>query len=307
MVKRARHVNGWSGRDVNQEHRVSTPLELFFDLTFAVSLAAVAEEMSHRLAEGEVFAALLSFGISMLAICWAWMNYSWFASAYDADDLTFRLATMVHMLGVIVFALGLPRLFQSVAEGVRLDNDVMVLGYVIMRMAMILLWIRAARYDSHRRNALFANAAVVAIAQILWIVLTFWKPPLKEALLFLTVVGVLEFVGPVAFYRRWGTPPWHAHHIAERYSLLVIIALGECVLGAVSMVGAVVSGHGWSLEPILIGTACIGLAFGCWWLYFLRPFGEFLKGQRESLWLGLSPCFRLLINRCHGVGIATIG
>jgi len=48
MVKRARHVNGWSGRDVNQEHRVLTPLELFFDLTFAVSLAGVAEEMSHR-------------------------------------------------------------------------------------------------------------------------------------------------------------------------------------------------------------------------------------------------------------------
>src|SRR2546427_4154672 len=43
-------------------------------------------------------------------------------------------------------------LFRS-AEGARLDNDVLVLGYVIMRMAMILLWIRAARYDSHRRNA----------------------------------------------------------------------------------------------------------------------------------------------------------
>jgi hypothetical protein len=47
------------------------------------------------------------------------------------------------------------------------------------------------------------------------------------------------------------------------------------------MVGAVVNGHGWSIEPILIGTACIGLAFGCWWLYFLRPFGEFLKDRRE--------------------------
>ena len=85
MVKRARHVNGWSGRDVNQEHRVSTPLELFFDLTFAVSLAAVAEEMSHRLAEGEVFAALLSFGISMLAIA---MNPS--ASCRSAISYPFR-------------------------------------------------------------------------------------------------------------------------------------------------------------------------------------------------------------------------
>jgi len=73
--------------------------------------------MSRFLGHGEVIPALVSFGISMLAICWAWMNYSWFASAYDADGLSFRLATMIHMVGVIVFALGVPRLFQSVAEG----------------------------------------------------------------------------------------------------------------------------------------------------------------------------------------------
>jgi low temperature requirement protein LtrA len=115
------------------------------------------------------------------------------------------------MVGVIVFALGLPRLFQSVAERGRLDNSVMVLGYVIMRMAMIFLWIRAAKYDQNRRRALFANAAVVFIAQILWTLLIFWKPPLKEALLFLTVFGFLEFVGPVAFYRRWGLR--HGTHI----------------------------------------------------------------------------------------------
>jgi low temperature requirement protein LtrA len=148
-------------------------------------------------------------------------------------------------------------------------------------MAMIFLWIRAAKYDRSRRRSLFANAAIVFIAQILWICLIFWKPPLREALLVLTALGCVEFVGPFTFYRSWGAPPWHAHHIAERYSLLVIIALGECVSGAVAMVGAVVNLQGWSLEPILIGTACIGLAFGCWWLYFLRPFGGFLKDRRE--------------------------
>jgi Bacterial low temperature requirement A protein (LtrA) len=108
-----------------------------------------------------------SFGISMVAICWAWMNYSWFASAYDADDVTFSVPTMIHMVGMIVFALGLPWLFQSVAERVRLDNTVMVLGYVIMRMAMIFLWIRAAKYDRNRRRT-SANAGVAFIAQILW-------------------------------------------------------------------------------------------------------------------------------------------
>jgi len=189
---------------------------------------------------------------------------------------------MIHMVGVVVLALGLPRLFQSIAEGSRLDNSVMVLGYVIMRLVMIFLWIRAAIFDRTRRRALLANAVVVFVAQVLWVFLIFWTPPLMEALLFLAVLGCIEFVGPVAFYRSWGTPPWHAHHIAERYSLLVIITLGECVSGAVAIVGAAVDLHGWSVGPILIGMACVGLAFGCWWVYFLNPFGDSLKNRRDS-------------------------
>jgi low temperature requirement protein LtrA len=280
-MNESRHPKQMSGRDVNEANRVSSPLELFFDLIFAISLAVVSQQMSLLLAHGEFFAALLSFGISILAVCWAWMNYSWFASAYDTDDVTFRVAAMVHMVGVIVFTLGLPRLFQSIEVGLRLDNSVMVLGYVIMRLVMIFLWIRAARFDRTRRRALLANAAVVFIAQVLWVILIFWAPPLREALIFLAVFGCIEFVGPTAFYWRWGVPPWHAYHIAERYSSLTMIALGEGIYGAVAMTNAMVELHGWSLEPILIATACVGLAFGCWWIYFLNPFGALLKKRRE--------------------------
>ena len=53
----------------------------------------------------------------MFAIAWAWINYTWFASAYDNDDVFFRVATMVQMIGVIVLALGLPETFHSIDEG----------------------------------------------------------------------------------------------------------------------------------------------------------------------------------------------
>jgi low temperature requirement protein LtrA len=270
-----------SGRDINEANRVSTPLELFFDLTFAISLTVVGQQLSSLLSQGALFASLLSFGISMLAICWAWMSYSWFASAYDTDDATFRAATMLHMVGVVVFTLGLPRFFQSIEEGLRLDNSIMVLGYVIMRLVMIFLWIHAAKHDPIRRRALVANATVVFVAQVLWTFLIFLRLPLFQALLFMAVLGCVEFIGPLLFYRKWGAPPWHAHHIADRYSCLAIIALGEGVAGAVAMTNATVELHGWSLEPIAIGTACVGLAFGCWWIYFLNPFGDFLKSRRE--------------------------
>ena len=45
-------------------------------------------------------------------ISWAWINFSWFASAYDTDDWLFRLLTMVQMVGVLILALGLPAMFD---------------------------------------------------------------------------------------------------------------------------------------------------------------------------------------------------
>src|SRR5690606_4341090 len=70
-------------RDPHQEHRVATPLELLFDLVFVVAFSQAGSQMAHLLAEGRTAAALAGFGFATFAICWAWINYSWLASAYD--------------------------------------------------------------------------------------------------------------------------------------------------------------------------------------------------------------------------------
>jgi low temperature requirement protein LtrA len=44
----------------------------------------------------------------MFAVIWAWIQNTWFASAYDNDDWIYRLLTMVQMIGLLVLALGLP-------------------------------------------------------------------------------------------------------------------------------------------------------------------------------------------------------
>src|SRR5580765_9079182 len=140
-----------AGRDPHEAHRAATPLELLFDLTFATSFGLAASESASVLAGGHFIAALVGFGFASFAICWAWINFSWFASAYDTDDWVFRLVTMVQMVGVLVLAIGLPRMFASIEHGQRLDNSVMVLGYVIMRVALLFQWLRAAREDPARR------------------------------------------------------------------------------------------------------------------------------------------------------------
>ena len=84
--------------------------------------------------------------------------------------------------------------------------------------------------------------------------------------------------------------PWHAHHIAERYGLLTIIALGEGVFGTIASVSAVVEGQGWSTTRRSSSVAGVGLTFGLWWDYFTLPSGLILRAfPRPVLGLGLRP------------------
>ena len=136
----AHHRQRFSGRDPDEEHRASTPLELLYDLTIVVAFGTASDQLSHYIAEDHVWAGVGGFAFAAFAVIWAWLNYSWFASAYDTDDWVFRLATMVQMVGVIVFSLGQPQMFASLEHGGTLDNGVMVSGYVIMRASMIYLW-----------------------------------------------------------------------------------------------------------------------------------------------------------------------
>ena len=50
---------------------------------------------------------------------------------------------MVQMIGVLAL-LGVTRMFASIVRTGHLDNSVMVLGYVIMRVALVFQWLRAA-------------------------------------------------------------------------------------------------------------------------------------------------------------------
>ena len=134
------HRRRFSGRDPGEDHRASTPLELLYDLTIVVAFGTASDELAHFVAEDHVWSGVAGFAFAAFAVSWAWVNYSWFASAYDIDDWVFRLATLVQMAGVVVLSLGLPQMFESIDHGGTLDNGVMVAGYVLMRVALVFLW-----------------------------------------------------------------------------------------------------------------------------------------------------------------------
>jgi low temperature requirement protein LtrA len=271
------------GRDPAESHRAATPLELLFDLTFVIAFGVAGNELAHFLADDHLAAGIGGFLFAVFAISWAWINFSWFASAYDTDDWVFRLLTMVQMVGVLLLALGLPDMFDSLERGGTVDNAVMVLGYVVMRVPMVFQWARAARHDPARRNACVAYIVTILVAQAGWVALLLAHTSIAATFTAAAGLILIELAGPVIAETRLGGTPWHARHIAERYGLLVIIALGEALIGTMATLTAVVGpdGPGWSAEVALVGLAGVALTFGMWWIYFIIPSAEVLEARRE--------------------------
>jgi low temperature requirement protein LtrA len=269
------------GRDPDEDGRAATPLELLFDLTFVIAFGAAADQLAHALADDHVVGGVLAFCLAAFAVSWAWIGFTWFASAYDTDDWPFRLTTMVQMVGVLLLALGVPRMFASVThhDG-HLDVQLMVVGYVVMRLPMVVQWMRAGRADPEHRALCSKMVWTLSVAQAGWVALTVANPGMGPTVVAVVVLIGIELAGPLAAEKMHGGSPWHGHHIAERYGLMVIIALGEGLLGTTSALAALIE-DGWTVDVAVLGLAGTALTFGVWWTYFVVPWGHLLTAYRH--------------------------
>ena len=229
-----------TARSPHESHRAATPLELLFDLVFVVAIAQAASGLHHAITAAHALEGLIGYLMVFFAIWWAWMNFTWFASAYDCDDVLYRLAVFVQIAGALMMAGGVTAMFET-----RAPNLATIGGYVVMRLALVAQWLRAAASDPARRKTGHRYAAGITVLQLAWIAVLFvpgiWIPA------FLTLAA-LELALPV-----WaeGVAPttWHPHHIAERYGLLTLIVLGESILAAtIAVQSALSSGEALSVS-----------------------------------------------------------
>ncbi|MFE0028106.1 low temperature requirement protein A [Amycolatopsis sp. NPDC059021] len=259
-------------RDSDEHHRVATPLELLFDLCFVVAVGQAGAQLHHAFTEGHFGHGVLSFALVFFGIWWAWLNFSWFASAFDTDDVPYRITTLVQIGGGLTVAAGVESAFDG-------DFRVMVIGYVVMRLALVTQWLRAARSSPELRVTALWYAAGITICQVLWVV----RLALPDAIAFpaFFVIVLAELAVPMLAESRAGTT-WHPHHIAERYGLFTLIVLGETVLSATNAIReGIKEGH----VGNLVGLAVAGLVlvFSLWWLYFDQPGHRRLSGNPGML------------------------
>ncbi|WP_444951414.1 low temperature requirement protein A [Micromonospora ureilytica] len=244
----------------DEPHRTATPLELFFDLCFVVAVAQAAGNLHHDVSEGHLGHALTRYLMVFFAIWWSWMNFTWFASAYDTDDDLYRITTLVQIAGALIIAAGVT---QGFTDG---DFAVITYGYVVMRLAAVVHWSRAAIGDPAHRAAARRYAIGVTVVQLGWLLRLLL--PGEWGIAAFVLLALADLLVP-AVAERPGMTPWHPAHITERYGLFTLIVLGEAV-GAVSLTiqdGLDAGEHDlWSLAA-----AGAVIVFALWWLYFDRP------------------------------------
>jgi low temperature requirement protein LtrA len=282
-------------RDPGEAHRPATPLELLFDLCFVVAVAQASSHLHHGLTAGRFLESVGAYGLVFFAIWWAWMNFTWFASAYDADDAPYRAKVLVQIAGGLVLAAGIPRAFE------RRDFTVVTVGYVVMRTGLVGQWLRAARGDAARRRTAHRYAAGVTVCQVGWIGLL--AAPADWWLGGWFVLALAELLVPVWAERAQPTT-WHARHIAERYGLFTLIVLGESVLSATVAIQSAIDTA--AISPKLAGVIGGGLLllFSMWWVYFDEPMHRLLVSNRVAFLWGYGHFVVFASTAAVGAGLA---
>jgi low temperature requirement protein LtrA len=238
------------------EDQSVTTLELFFDLVFVFALTQVTALMADDLSTNGVIRGLLIVAL----LWWAWIAYAWLCNVLRADEGATRLAMLTAMGVMFVLALSIPEAFDDLPGGLP-GPVVVAVCYFLFRTTHLVIFLVLSRKDPVlRKQVLKFTPSVLGGTTLLLVASQFdgsTQTLLWAAALTADYVGTL--LGGVGGWRLRSPG-----HFAERFGLILIVALGESIVAI---------GVGVAQLPIswaVIGAAALGLgvAVGLWWTYF---------------------------------------
>jgi low temperature requirement protein LtrA len=234
-------------RAVEHEHSV-TPRELFFDLVFVFAFTQVAT----LLADDPTFAGIGRSVLVLAALWWAWTAYAWLTNTVDPEEGVVGAALLVALIAMFVAALVVPDVFDD--EGVLFGAAFLVV--VAMHLALYAL---AGRGNRDLLTAVLRLAPWTLLGATLILVAGFADG--ARTWLWLAAIACTYFGAALS-----GSTGWQLHpsHLAERYGLVVIIALGEAFIS----IGIGATGVGIGLGEVVAAILGLLVATAFWLAYF---------------------------------------
>jgi low temperature requirement protein LtrA len=235
--------------------RRTSPVELLWDLVFVFAITQVTTLLTNHL-------TWVGLGESMLVLAlvwWAWSAFVWAANAQAMDSPTLRLTLLLATVFIFITGLAVPRAFGS-------EATLFACTYAVVRFLHLALYIDASRRGDASWSAIAGFAVTVVIGMVLLIVGSFLHG-VPRAVLWCAAVAI-DYAGPAWLTRERlrGLQRVAVAHFAERYSLFVIICLGE------SIVAIGVGAARETLDAALVAAVTLGLlvTIAMWWTYFDR-------------------------------------
>jgi low temperature requirement protein LtrA len=223
-------------------------LELFFDLVFVLAFT----QCTALIVASPTWAGLARGLLVLALLWWSWGGYAWLTSVIDPEEGAVRIAMFGVMAALLVVALAVPAAFDDLGLA-------FAVAYGVVRAGHLALFVLASRDDPTLRHSVATLAASTAIGVGLLVAAAFLDGVPQRALWALAIA--IDYGGPAIF----GVAGWRLvpSHFAERYGLIIILALGESivVIGVAARVGL----------DLAVGTAAVlgvALAAALWWAYF---------------------------------------
>jgi low temperature requirement protein LtrA len=230
---------------VDEEKRVHWA-ELFFDLVFVVAVTKVAA----LIASDHGWPGLLRAAVAFVPIYWTWVGTAIVTNLQDVSRPAMRLR---------VFAVALAGIFMALALDGAYGDRGMLFAAAYWGGRVVLGWRALTRLrDGVPLNpytvSMFATGPLLVLGAFL---------PVEWRTLVWAFAALLDLASPSLLRRRLLGMHLDAGHLAERFGLFVLIALGESVVAIVTSV---------SPDVTVLDGATVALAFavsaGLWWVYF---------------------------------------
>jgi low temperature requirement protein LtrA len=229
------------------DERVS-PLELFFDLVFVFALTQVTALM----AEEPTWEGVAKGMLVLAALWWAWGAYAWLTNYINADEGRERLLMLGSMAAMLVAALAVPQAFTT-------DGVLFGCAYAIVRWLHIFIWAEANEaVDTAGAIRRLARTALPGPAML---IVAGFLDGAAQGVLWVAALAV-DYAGPYVFGVRGFRVS--AGHFAERFGLIVIIALGESIVA----IGVGAAGIGLRANVVVAAVIGVALSAALWWAYF---------------------------------------
>jgi low temperature requirement protein LtrA len=248
---------------VEREHRV-TARELFFDLVFVFAFTQVATLLS----DDPTFTGIGRGVLVLGALWWAWTAYAWLTNTVDPEEGLVGAALLAALIAMFIAALVVP--------GVFVDDGVLFGAAFLVVCAMHLtLYALAGRGNRDLLAAVFRLAPWTLLGATLILAAGFVDG--ARAWLWLTALASTYVGAGLSGSRGWQL---HPSHLAERYGLVLIIALGEAFVS----IGIGATGIGIGLGEVVAAVLGILVATSFWLAYFdfFSIRGEQLLGDLEG-------------------------